>query len=385
MGARFPGDTTSFCGPEFPAPCVEISKGITRLGDGCARHPPGYRPSAVTRILITGASGFIGRHVVETAVRQGYEVVALVRDTSTYRAPQRSVVPAAGDVRDPESVRSALKGCDAVIHLAALYTFDPAQRKAMREVNVDGTQNVLRMALREGVERIVYTGTVGGTAFSTGGLATERDLAGPETMKGPYKRSKYEAECIVRQMAEQGAPVVTVCPTAPIGPGDEKPTPTGKIVRDFMRRRMPAYVDTGLNFVHVGDVAKGHLLALERGELGARYLLGNADGNLTLSQAFAILSELTGVPAPRLRLPHAAVLAIAWVSEIAGRIRRRPPAIALEAAQMASTRMWVDPSWSVGELRMPQTPVRQAFHEAVEWFAAHGEIAGDRRRASVDA
>ena len=152
-----------------------------------------------------------------------------------------------------------------------------------------------------------------------------------------------------------------------------------------MRRRMPAYVDTGLNFVHVGDVAKGHLLALERGELGARYLLGNADGNLTLSQAFAILSELTGVPAPRLRLPHAAVLAIAWGSEIAGRICRRTPAIALEAAQMASTRMWVDPSWSVGELHMPQTPVRQAFHEAVEWFAAHGEIAGDRRRASVDA
>ena len=338
----------------------------------------------MTRILVTGASGFIGRHVVEVAARQGYEVVALVRNISTYRAPQQSVVPATGDVRDPESVRSALKDCDAVIHLAALYTFDSAQRRAMREVNVDGTENVLRMSLREGVERIVYTGTVGGTAFSTDGLATERDLAGPGTMKGPYKRSKFEAERVVRQMAKQGAPVVTVCPTAPIGPGDDKPTPTGKIVRDFMRRRMPAYVDTGLNFVHVGDVAKGHLLALERGEPGARYLLGNADGNLTLSQAFGILSELTGVPAPRLRLPHAAVLAAAWVSEIAGRILRRPPAIALEAAQMASTRMWVDPSWSVGELRMPQTPVRQAFHEAVEWFAAHGEIAGDRPRASVD-
>ena len=255
----------------------------------------------------------------------------------------------------------------------------------MREVNVGGTANVLRMALAAGVERIVYTGTVGGTAFSKDSLATEGDVAGLETMKGPYKRSKFEAECVVRQMAAQGAPIVTVCPTAPIGPGDEKPTPTGNIVRDFMRRRMPAYVDTGLNFVHVGDVAEGHLLALERGEIGARYLLGNTDGNLTLSQAFGILSELTRVPAPRLRLPHTPVLAAAWVSEIAGRILRRPSAIDFEAAQMASTRMWVDPSWSVRELRMPQTPLRQAFQEAVEWFAARGEMAGDRPHDSMDA
>ena len=225
----------------------------------------------MTRILVTGASGFIGRHVVEAASRRGHEIVALVRNTRTYRAPRRSVVPVAGDVRDPESVRSAMKGCHAVIHLAALYTFDSTQRKVMREVNVEGTENVLRMALEAGVDRIVYTGTVGGTAFSTDGLATERDVAGPETMKGPYKRSKFEAERVVRQMAKQGAPVVTVCPTAPLGPGDEKPTPTGDIVRRFMRRRMPAYVDTGLNFVHVRDVAEGHLLALERGELGGRY------------------------------------------------------------------------------------------------------------------
>ena len=339
----------------------------------------------MTRILVTGASGFIGRHVVEIAARRGFEVVALVRNKRTYRAPQPSIAVIGGDVRDPESVSSALKDCDAVIHMATLYTFDSTQAKKMREVNVGGTENVLRVALAAGVERIVYTGTVGGTAFSEDSLATERDIAGPETMKGPYKCSKFEAECLVWQMAKQGAPVVTVCPTAPIGPGDEKPTPTGRIVRDFMRRRMPAYVDTGLNFVHVRDVAKGHLLALERGELGGRYLLGNTDGNLTLSQAFAILSELTGVPAPRLRLPHTAVLAAALVSEFAGRLLRRPPAIALEAAQMASTRMWVDPSWSVRELRMPQTPVRQAFQEAVEWFAARGETAGDKLRDSVDA
>ncbi len=325
----------------------------------------------MNRVLITGASGFIGRHVVDAASRRGYEVVVLVRDKRTYRMPHPADLME-GDVRDPEAVRSALSGCRFVIHVAALYTFDPARAKAMREINVGGTENVLREAFAAGVERVVYTGTVGGTAFSKDGLATERDMAGPEAMSGPYERSKFEAERVVREMAAQGAPVVTVCPTAPIGPGDEKPTPTGKIVLDFMRRRLPAYVDTGLNFVHVNDVAEGHVLALEHGESGARYLLGNVEGNLTLAQAFGILSELTGVPAPRLRLPHAAALAVAWASVAVGRIWRRPPAIAPEAARMASTRMWVDPSWSVRELRLPQTPVRQAFQDAVDWFATHG-------------
>lgn len=327
----------------------------------------------MTRILVTGASGFIGRHVVDAAARRGYDVVALVRDPGAYRAPHHRVSVAVGDVRDAASIGAAVRGCEAVIHLAALYTFDSAQGKAMRVVNAGGTENVLREALAAGVKRVVYTGTVGGTAFSRDRLATETDVAGPQEMCGPYKRSKFEAEGVVRRMAEQGAPVVTVCPTAPIGPGDEKPTPTGRMVRDFMRRRMPAFVDTGLNFVHVCDVAEGHLLALERGNVGARYLLGNMDGNLTLAQAFGVLSELTGVPAPSLRLPHGAVLAAAWASEAVGWALRRRPAIALEAARMASTRMWVDPSRSVRALGMPQTPVREAFRDAVDWFATHGE------------
>ena len=246
----------------------------------------------------------------------------------------------------------------------------------MHDVNVGGTGNVLRLALDAGVDRIVYTGTVGGTDFSKERLATEKDIAGPVAMKGPYKRSKYEAERIVRQMVERGAPVITVCPTAPVGPGDAKPTPTGKIVLDFMRRRMPAYVDTGLNFVHVRDVAEGHLLALERGEPGARYLLGNVEGNLTLRQAFGILSELTGVPAPRVRLPHPAALLAAWLSKAGAGLLGRPAPIPLEAVQMSATRMWVDPSWTVRELGMPQTPVLQAFEDAVEWFAAQEKRGG---------
>ena len=320
--------------------------------------------------MVTGASGFIGRHVVEAAVRRGHEVVAFVRDKNAYQAPYQQVTAFEGDVRDVDSVRSALRGCRLLVHAAALYTFDASRSSLMREVNVAGTENVLRAALEGGIEKIVYTGTVGGTAFSKDTLATEKDVAGPEAMKGPYKRSKFEAEGVVRRRVEQGAPIVTVCPTAPIGPGDEKPTPTGQIVRDFLRRRMPAYVDTGLNFVHVADVGEGHLLALERGEVGARYLLGNADGNLTLRQAFQMLSDLTGLPAPRLRLPHATVLAAAHLSDIGGRVLGRQPAIPLEAVRMAKTRMWVNPTWSVGRLGLPQTPVRQAFQDAVDWFVA---------------
>ncbi len=324
----------------------------------------------MNRILITGASGFIGHHVVEAAVTRGYEVVALVRDRDAYRDPGNHVVVVEGDVRDPDCVHTAMDGCDGVIHVAAVYSFDPGMAREMRSVNVGGTRNVLHSALAAGVERVVYTGTVGGTAFSRTTLATESDVAGPESMSGPYKRSKFEAEQVAQEFGARGAPIAIVCPTAPIGPGDRKPTPTGRIVRDYMCRRMPAFVDTGLNFVHVKDVAEGHILALERGAFGDRYLLGNTDGNLTLAQAFHMLAELTDVAAPRLRLPYAAALLAAWVSELHGRVRQRPPAIPLEAVRMSRRPMWVDPTWSVRTLGLPQTPVRQAFQDAVEWFAS---------------
>ena len=328
----------------------------------------------MTRILVTGASGFIGRHAAAAAAERGYEVVALVRDAQAYRLPDHPVIVAEGDVRDPAAVRSALDGCAAALHIAGMYSFDPADAALMREVNVGGTRNVLRQALDAGVERVVYTGTVGGSAFRGDRPPTESDLAGPDAMRGSYKRSKFEAERVVRRMAAQGAPVVTVCPTAPIGPGDEKPTPTGKIVLDFLRRRLPAYVDTGLNFVHARDVAEGHLLALERGAAGARYLLGHCDGNLTLAEAFRILADVSGVPAPRVRVPYAAALAAARASAAVAAALRRPPPIPPEAAQMAANRMWADPSRSVRELGLPQTPVRQAFADAVEWFVRHRRV-----------
>ena len=333
----------------------------------------------MNRVLVTGASGFIGRHVVKAAARRGYDVSVMVRNSCRYSAPAPARVHQ-GDVRDRHAVRSAMEGCDSVIHVAGLYSFDPADAPLMYGVNVNGTENVVREALDLGIERIVYTGTVGSTAFSGKRLAKEHDLAGPDAMDGPYKRSKFEAERIVRRLAAQGAPVVTVCPTATIGAEDEKPTPTGRLILDFMRGRIPAYVDTGLNFVHVRDVAEGHLLALERGTPGARYLLGNVDGNLTLQQALLGLAAITGRPPPRFRVPHAIALAAAYTDTfLSEAMPRRTPRIPLEATRMAAKRMWVDPSWSVQALGLPQTPVAEAFRDAVNWFAAHAHI-GARSR-----
>lgn len=338
----------------------------------------------MARLLVTGASGFIGGHVVSTAARRGHDVVALTRDGTAPGLRHPRVVVTPGDTRDAEAVRSAVQGCDAVLHVAGVYTFDPARAAEMLEVNVEGTRNVVDCALEAGAERVVYTSTVGTTDFAagyrTGRLPDEDDVAGPGAMAGPYKRSKLEAERMVAEMASQGAPIVTVCPTAPVGPADHKPTPTGRIVVDFMRGRMFAYVQTGLNFVHVRDVAEGHLLALERGRPGARYLLGSIEGNLTLAQAFGMLSEITGVRAPRLRVPCAVAVGFAHVTTAVGRALRRPPLVAPEAARMASASMWVDPSRTVAELGLPQTPVREAFGEAVEWFSEHA-YAGTPRSA----
>ena len=338
----------------------------------------------MTRVLVTGASGFIGRHVVDAALRRGWDVVALVRDAGAHHRRtagelcRERVAVAEGDVRDAASVRAAMEGCSIVMHVAGVYSFDPADAGLMRDVNVGGSANVLREAAASGVERVVYTGSVSSTAFHDDRLATERDIAGPEEMRGPYKRSKFEAERLVRRKAAQGAPVVIVCPTAVIGPGDAKPTPTGRIVLDFMRGRFPAYLDTGLNFVHVRDVAEGHVLAAERGAPGARYLLGAVDGNLTLAEAFDILASLAGRRAPRVRLPYPAALAASWASVAAGKALRRSPLIPPEAVRTAARRMWVDPSWSVRELALPQTPVVQAFREAVDWYARH--LSTGRRR-----
>lgn len=278
---------------------------------------------------------------------------------------------AVGDLRDPGSLGRAVAGCRTVYHCAADYRFsvrDPAEIYAS---NVDGTKNVLAAARAAGVERVVYTSSVGALGLRRDGAPADEDT--PVTladMVGPYKRSKYLAERAAEEAAAAGLPVVIVNPSTPVGEADAKPTPTGQMIVDFLNRRMPAYVDTGLNLIDVRDVARGHLLAAERGVPGRRYILGCR--NLTLAEILAVLAAITGLPAPRLRLPHWVPLAAAAVDEGASRLLGRRPRLSLEAVRLARHRMFFDPGRAVAELGLPQSPVEDALARAVAWYREHG-------------
>jgi dihydroflavonol-4-reductase len=325
------------------------------------------------RAFLTGGTGFIGGHVAWSLVQHGYEVVALVRPGSRLQFRHDSIVERTGDVRDLDSVRAAMDGCDAVIHAAAHYALWSRDPGLIYDVNVQGTRNVLQTAIDLGVPRIVHTSTVGTVRFRADGMANEGDWTIPRLIESHYKRSKYEAERIALRMAQAGAPIVVVNPTAPIGSRDVKPTPTGKVVVDFLRGNLPAFVDTGLNLVPVADVAEGHVLALEKGQPGRRYLLGHADGNLTLLDVLRRLSAITGIAAPRWRIPLAVARAIAEIDNlIEGVWLRREPRIPIEGVRMARHRMWVDPSRAVRELGMPQHSIDEALAQAAEWFVERG-------------
>jgi dihydroflavonol-4-reductase len=327
----------------------------------------------MTTVLLTGATGFIGGHVAWALITRGYEVRALVRPGRELPWRHDSLSTAVGDVRDRNSVARAMVGCDAVVHCAALYALWTPKPQELYDVNVEGTRNVLEAAVAARVARIVHTSTVGTVAFRRRGLANEADVAQPAAMSGHYKRSKFEAERIARRMADAGQPIVIVNPTTPVGPGDAGPTPTGRIISDFLRGALPAFVDTGLNFVDVTDVADGHVLALERGTPGARYILGNVDGNLTLARLLEQLASLTGLRAPRVKLPHAIVHAAAWADHaLEGVLAKREPRIPLEGVRMSRQRMWVDPSKAVRELGVPQRPIEGALAQAIEWYVHHG-------------
>ena len=333
------------------------------------------------KVLVTGATGFIGANVVRALLARGGDVRVLVRPTSDRgNVAGLPVEEAVGDLRDAEAVGRAVRGCQTVFHVAADYRFWARDPRELYRSNVEGTIHVMDACLEAGVEKVVYTSTVGTIGLS--GLPVPCDettplLAGQLTSH--YKRSKLEAERAVLAFAARGLPVVVVNPSAPVGPWDAKPTPTGQIVVDFVRGKLPAVVDTGLNVVHVRDVAEGHLLAAERGRIGERYILGNR--NMTLAEILAQLSEITGIPAPRLRLPYA----VAWTAgalstAVSTWITHRPPAVALEAVRMARRRMFFDPAKAVRELGLPQTPVRAALEDAVAWFEEKGLIPKRARR-----
>ena len=332
------------------------------------------------RCFVTGASGFIGANLVHELIARRHEVVALVRPRSDLRgldgAEFRRVE---GDVSDVAKLKAAMQGCGWCFHMAASYHLWLRDYRPMYAANVAGTRNVLEAAGAAGCLRIVYTSTVGciGLPEPTNGRVTPSDEATPVSeaqMKNPYKRSKWQAEQEATRLARGGLPIIIVNPSAPVGPRDVKPTPTGKVVLDFLNGRMPAYLDTGLNWVHVRDVAIGHILAAEKGGIGERYILGNAEGNWTMQQLLLVLEEVTGVRAPTFRLPYALALGAAYANEALSWWTERPPKVPLAGVRMARHKMYFNPAKAIRELGLPQTPPRQALADAAEWFRQDGYV-----------
>ena len=281
---------------------------------------------------------------------------------------------ALGDLRDRASLEAALTGCSRLFHVAADYRLWVPDPEAMYAVNVEGTRNLLAAAQVQGVSRVVYTSTVG--ALGNPGDGTPGSEASPVSlsdMVGHYKRSKFLAEQVALEFAAQGLPLVVVNPSTPVGPWDWRPTPTGQMIVDFLKGRMPAYLETGLNLIHVNDVARGHLLAEAKGQVGEKYILGHE--NLSLSQLFQLLAEISGRPAPRVKLPYWPVLALAYVDEFwTGHIRGKRPRMPLTAIRMARKFMYFDNKKAVEYLGLTLTPVRQALADAVAWFREHNYV-----------
>lgn len=341
---------------------------------------------SATRVLVTGGTGFLGLNLVSALLDDGAAVRVLARPSSNL-APLRealagravTVVP--GDLLEPASLGPALKDVDVLYHVAADYRLWAPDPSVLYRVNVEGTRALLRAAQAAGVGRVVYTSSVGTLGIPADGApGTETTPVTLDDMVGHYKRSKFLAEREAEAAAARGLPLVIVNPSAPVGPWDWKPTPTGKMLVDYLRGRMVAYLDTGLNVVHVRDVARGHILAAARGGVGQRYILGHAEGNLGLREIFLRLAPYTDIPAPRWRLPHGAALAIAGVLEGVARVTGKEPLASRTAVRMASKRMFFDPGRAVRELGLPQTPVDEALRDAVDWFWAHGHAV--RRRGA---
>jgi dihydroflavonol-4-reductase len=322
--------------------------------------------------LVTGGSGFVGRAVVEELLAAGRAVRVLARNPDHPALAGLNVEVAPGDLREPESLRRALTGCTRLFHVAADYRLWVPDPATMYAINVEGTRNLLTAAAAVGLERVVYTSTVG--ALGNPGDGTPGTEATPVTlseMVGHYKRSKFLAEQVALEFAARGLPLVVVNPSTPVGPWDFRPTPTGQMIVDFLKRRMPAYLETGLNLIHVKDVARGHLLAEAKGEVGEKYILGHE--NLSLSQIFHLLAEVTGLPAPKVKLPYWPVLAMAYVDEfLATHVRGRPPRMPVSAIRMAKKYMYFDNRKAIQYLGLSLTPVRQALADAVLWFREHG-------------
>jgi len=334
--------------------------------------------------LVTGATGFLGSHVARQLVARGDEVRVLLRESSTNRAiADLSLEYVTGDLRDPVSLDRAMKGVKRVFHVAADYRLWARRSREIYDSNVGGTKNLLNAAKRAGVEQLIYTSTVATIAVDRPQLPNEFTEARLQEMVGHYKRSKWMAEREALNAAKNGLPVIVAMPTTPVGPWDWKPTPTGKIILDFLNGKMPGYVETGLNFVGVEECAAGHLLIAEKGKVGERYLLGGE--NLTLKQMLDTLAKITGLRASSLKIPHGLALGLAYANTAFSRLVGREPGIPIEGVKIASHMMFVDSSRAKRELGFQAGPVAAALERAVRWYEANGYIAKSRVRRMAHA
>jgi dihydroflavonol-4-reductase len=324
-------------------------------------------------VFVTGATGFVGSHVARVLAEQGADLRLLVRASSNPKNIERlNADRVVGDLRDPASLERAMVGCDAVFHVAADYRLWVRDPDEMYGSNVEGTRTVLEAAQKNRVRRVVYTSSVATMGFTSNGHpADEESPVALEQMIGPYKRSKFMAEQLVLEAGKSGMNAVVVNPTTPVGGQDIKPTPTGRIVVDFLKKKFPAYVDTGLNLVDVEECARGHVAALEKGRSGERYILGGE--NLTLKQILDKLAAITGLPSPKVRVPYVMALATGVVDEmVTGHILHREPRATIDAVRMGRKKMFVSSAKAERELGWKTVPVDSALRRAVEWFRENG-------------
>ena len=332
------------------------------------------------KCFVTGASGFIGANLVHELVAQGHQVRCLLRRGCDLRGLENvSYETTDGDLTDYGSLLAGIRGCDWCFHVAASYHLWLKDYAPMYAANVGGTSNVIKAAMSAQCSRIIYTSTVGCIGLPKPGTISpipsdENTPFSTSQLSNDYKKSKWEAEQVALELVRKGAPIVIVNPSTPVGPRDVKPTPTGKIIVDFLNGQMPAYLDTGLNWVHVRDVVKGHILAAQKGRIGERYILGHCEGNWTMKKTFEILSEITGQPAPRFQIPYSVAWMAAYVNEFISKMTGHPPRAPMAGVRMARYKMFFNPNKAIQELGIPQTPPRQAMIEAIDWFKNGGYI-----------
>jgi dihydroflavonol-4-reductase len=326
-----------------------------------------------TTAFVTGGTGFVGANLVRLLLEQGFQIKALARPSSPRdNLKNLDVEWITSDLNDPDLAQH-LRGCDVLFHVAAHYSLWRKERDRLYQINVLGTRNILAAARTAGIARTVYTSSVAAIGvLSNAQSADETDQSPPEKLIGAYKQSKYWAEQEAYKAIQAGQDIVIVNPSTPIGPYDIKPTPTGDTILRFLRRQMPVYVDTGLNLIHVQDVAMGHLQAFQRGKTGDRYILGHQ--NVTLKQMLDQLAAITGIPAPKRSIPTWIPLTVATIDELILARLGKTPSVPIDGVRMSQQTMYYDPTKAIRDLALPQTPVDQALQDGVNWFVSNGYV-----------